>query len=108
MFNLGRGHVQESPAGLEGDHRLPTPDRCVAADAITDNGMRLAELGPPRKDRLQEAAARLFCGMNPVDYTFSQDVETVKETIEIGVDSEDMGSCIVVLKAEFLEKPSSP
>lgn len=46
--------------------------------------------------------------MNPVDYTFSQDVETVKETIEIGVDSEDMGSCIVVLKAEFLEKPSSP
>lgn len=102
------GPMSRPPLPDLGCHRLTAPDRCVAADAITDNGMRLAELGPPRKDRLQEAAARLFCGMNPVDYTFSQDVETVKETIEIGVDSEDMGSCIVVLKAEFLEKPSSP
>ena len=41
--------------------------------------------------------------MNPVDYTFSQDAETVKRTIEIGVDSEDVGSFIVVLQAEILD-----
>ncbi|MDD1733366.1 MAG: acyl-CoA synthetase, partial [Methanothrix sp.] len=37
------------------------------------------------------------------DYTFSQDAETVKKTIEIGVDSDDVGSFIVVLQAEILE-----
>lgn len=41
--------------------------------------------------------------MNPVDYTFSQDAETVKRTIEIGVDSNDVGSFIVILQAEILE-----
>ena len=41
--------------------------------------------------------------MNPVDYTFSQDADTVKRTIEIGVDSDDVGSFIVVLQAEILE-----
>jgi acyl-CoA synthetase (NDP forming) len=40
--------------------------------------------------------------MNPVDYTFSQDAETVKKTIEIGVESQDVGSFIVVLQAEIL------
>jgi len=38
-----------------------------------------------------------------VDYTFSQDAETVKKTIEIGVDSDDVGSFIVVLQAEILD-----
>jgi hypothetical protein len=34
---------------------------------------------------------------------FSQDAETVKKTIEIGVDSYDMGRFIVVLQAETRE-----
>jgi len=37
-----------------------------------------------------------------VDYTFSQDAEIVKRTIEIGVDSQDVGSFVVVLQAEIL------
>jgi acyl-CoA synthetase (NDP forming) len=41
--------------------------------------------------------------LNPVDYTFSQDAETVKKTIEIGVESNDVGSFIVILQAEILD-----
>jgi acetate---CoA ligase (ADP-forming) len=65
--------------------------------------MRLADLEPPLKDRLKKLLPDYVCGMNPVDYTFSQDAETVKKTIEIGVDSDDAGSFIVVLQAEILE-----
>jgi acyl-CoA synthetase (NDP forming) len=65
--------------------------------------MRLAELEPHLKERLRKLLPDYVCGMNPVDYTFSQDAETVKKTIEIGVDSDDVGSFIVVLQAEILE-----
>lgn len=75
----------------------------IAADAITDNGMRLSDLEPHLKDRLKNLLPDYVCGMNPVDYTFSQDAETVKKTIEIGVGSDDVGSFIVVLQAEILE-----
>ena len=105
MFNLARAISKQ-----------PFPDReCVfiityagslgviAADAITDNGMRLSELEPPLKERLKKLLPDYVCGMNPVDYTFSQDAETVKRTIEIGVDSSDVGSFIVILQAEILE-----
>ena len=75
----------------------------IAADAIIDNGMRLSELEPQNKERLKKLLPDYVCGMNPVDYTFSQDAETVKRTIEIGVDSDDVGSFIVVLQAEILD-----
>ena len=75
----------------------------IASDAITDQGMRLSELEPPLKERLKALLPDYVCGMNPVDYTFSQDAETVKRTIEIGVDSDDVGSFIVVLQAEILD-----
>lgn len=75
----------------------------IAADAITDNGMRLSELEPHLKERLKKLLPDYVCGMNPVDYTFSQDADIVKKTIEIGVDSSDVGSFIVVLQAEILD-----
>lgn len=75
----------------------------IAADAITDNGMRLSDLEPHLKERLKNLLPDYVCGMNPVDYTFSQDAETVKRTIEIGVESDDVGSFMVVLQAEILE-----
>ncbi len=75
----------------------------IAADAITDNGMRLSELEPHLKERLKNLLPDYVCGMNPVDYTFSQDAETVKRTIEIGIESDDVGSFMVVLQAEILE-----
>jgi acyl-CoA synthetase (NDP forming) len=74
----------------------------ISADAVTDNGMRLAELEPDLKEQLFDLLPDYVGGTNPVDYTFSMDAETVRKTIEIGVESADVGSFIVVLQAEIL------
>ena len=74
----------------------------ISADAVTDNGMRLSDLEPGLKERLRGLLPEYVGGLNPVDYTFSMDGETVKKTIEIGVESADVGSFIVVLQAEIL------
>ncbi|VVB63052.1 Acetate--CoA ligase [ADP-forming] II [uncultured archaeon] len=74
----------------------------ISADAVTDNGMRLSDLEPALKERLRGLLPEYVGGLNPVDYTFSMDGETVKKTIEIGVESADVGSFIVVLQAEIL------
>ncbi len=75
----------------------------IAADAITDNGMRLSDLEPELKGKLKKLLPDYVGGLNPVDYTFSQNAEIVKKTIEIGVESNDVGSFIVVLQAEILD-----
>ena len=105
MFNLARTISKQPFPGREGVFIITYAGSLgvIAADAITDNGMRLAELEPPLKERLKKLLPDYVCGMNPVDYTFSQDAETVKRTIEIGVDSSDVGSFIVILQAEILE-----
>ena len=105
MFNLARAISKQPMPDREGVFIITYAGSLgvIAADAITDNGMRLAELEPHLKDRLKKLLPDYVCGMNPVDYTFSQDAETVKRTIEIGVDSDDVGSFIVVLQAEILD-----
>ncbi|MDD1753969.1 MAG: acetate--CoA ligase family protein [Methanotrichaceae archaeon] len=105
MFNLARAISKQ-----------PLPDRpgvfivtyagslgVIAADAITDNGLILSDLEPYLKERLKSLLPDYVGGLNPVDYTFSQNAETVKKTLEIGIDSEEVGSFIVVLQAEILE-----
>jgi acyl-CoA synthetase (NDP forming) len=105
MFNLARAISKQPFPDREGVFIITYAGSLgvIAADAITDNGMRLSELEPPLKERLKKLLPDYVCGMNPVDYTFSQDAETVKRTIEIGVDSSDVGSFIVILQAEILE-----
>ncbi len=105
MFNLARAISKQPFPDREGVFIITYAGSLgvIAADAITDNGMRLSELEPPLKERLKSLLPDYVCGMNPVDYTFSQDAETVKRTIEIGVDSSDVGSFIVILQAEILE-----
>jgi acyl-CoA synthetase (NDP forming) len=105
MFNLARTISKQPLPEREGVFIITYAGSLgvIAADAITDNGMRLSELEPHLKERLKRLLPDYVCGMNPVDYTFSQDAETVKRTIEIGVDSDDVGSFIVVLQAEILE-----
>jgi acyl-CoA synthetase (NDP forming) len=105
MFNLARAISKQPFPDREGVFIITYAGSLgvIAADAITDNGMRLAELEPSLKERLKNLLPDYVCGMNPVDYTFSQDAETVKRTIEIGVDSSDVGSFIVILQAEILE-----
>ncbi|MGV8175092.1 MAG: acetate--CoA ligase family protein [Methanothrix sp.] len=105
MFNLARAISKQPLPDREGVFIITYAGSLgvIAADAITDNGMRLSELEPDLKERLRKLLPDYVCGMNPVDYTFSQDAQTVKKTIEIGVDSLDVGSFIVVLQAEILE-----
>jgi acyl-CoA synthetase (NDP forming) len=105
MFNLARAISKQPLPDREGVFIITYAGSLgvIAADAITDNGMRLSELEPDLKERLRQLLPDYVCGMNPVDYTFSQDAQTVKKTIEIGVDSQDVGSFIVVLQAEILE-----
>jgi acyl-CoA synthetase (NDP forming) len=105
MFNLARAISKQ-----------PLPDRpgvfivtyagslgVIAADAITDNRLILSDLEPELKERLRSLLPDYVGGLNPVDYTFSQNAETVKRTLEIGIDSAEVGSFIVVLQAEILE-----
>jgi acyl-CoA synthetase (NDP forming) len=105
MFNLARAISKQPFPDREGVFIITYAGSLgvIAADAITDNGMRLSELEPHLKERLRNLLPDYVCGMNPVDYTFSQDAETVKKTIEIGVESDDVGSFMVVLQAEILE-----
>jgi acyl-CoA synthetase (NDP forming) len=105
MFNLARAISKQPFPKKDGVFIITYAGSLgvIAADAITDNGMRLSDLEPHLKDRLKNLLPDYVCGMNPVDYTFSQDAETVKRTIEIGVDSDDVGSFMVVLQAEILE-----
>ncbi|MDD2835475.1 MAG: acetate--CoA ligase family protein [Methanothrix sp.] len=104
MFNLARAISKQPLPTREGVFIITYAGSLgvIAADAITDNGMRLSELEPHLLERLKGLLPDYVCGTNPVDYTFSQDAETVKRTIEIGVDSDDVGSFIVVLQAEIL------
>ena len=105
MFGLARAISKQPLPDREGVFIITYAGSLgvIAADAITDNGMRLSDLEPHLKDRLRKLLPDYVCGMNPVDYTFSQDAETVKKTIEIGVESDDVGSFIVVLQAEILD-----
>lgn len=104
MFSLARAISKQPLPTREGVFIITYAGSLgvIAADAITDNGMRLSELEPHLLERLKGLLPDYVCGTNPVDYTFSQDAETVRRTIEIGVDSDDVGSFIVVLQAEIL------
>lgn len=104
MFNLTRAISKQPLPEKEGVFIITYAGSLgvISADAIIDNEMRLSELEPELKERLRDLLPEYVGGMNPVDYTFSMDAETVRRTIEIGVESEDVGSFIVVLQAEVL------
>lgn len=104
MFNLARAISKQPFPDREGVFIITYAGSLgvISADAITDNGMRLSELEPELKARLMKLLPEYVGGLNPVDYTFSQNADIVKQTIEIGVESEDVGSFIVVLQAEIL------
>lgn len=104
MFNLARALSKQPLPEKDGVFIITYAGSLgvIAADAITDNGLRLSELEPDGKARLLQLLPEYVGGTNPVDYTFSQNPEVVKKTIEIGVESEDVGSFIVILQAEIL------
>lgn len=104
MFNLARAVSKQPLPEKEGVFIITYAGSLgvISADAVIDEGMRLAELEDDLKERLLDLLPEYVGGLNPVDYTFSMDAETVKSTIEIGVESEDVGSFIVILQAEIL------
>jgi acyl-CoA synthetase (NDP forming) len=104
MFNLARAVSKQPLPEKEGVFIITYAGSLgvISADAVIDEGMRLAELEDHLKERLLDLLPEYVGGLNPVDYTFSMDAETVKKTIEIGVESEDVGSFIVILQAEIL------
>lgn len=104
MFNLAKAVSKQPMPKRDGVFIITYAGSLgvISADAVTDNGMRLSDLEPALKDRLRGLLPEYVGGLNPVDYTFSMDGETVKKTIEIGVESTDVGSFIVVLQAEIL------
>jgi acyl-CoA synthetase (NDP forming) len=104
MFNLSRAVSKQPFPKNEGVFIITYAGSLgvISADAVIDEGMRLSELEPHLKERLLDLLPEYVGGLNPVDYTFSMDAETVKKTIEIGVESSDVGSFIVILQAEIL------
>ncbi|MGC9515875.1 CoA-binding protein, partial [Methanocrinis sp.] len=104
MFNLSRAVSKQPFPKKEGVFIITYAGSLgvISADAVIDEGMRLSELESSLKERLLDLLPEYVGGTNPVDYTFSMDAETVKRTIEIGVESEDVGSFIVILQAEIL------
>ena len=74
----------------------------AATDTLYLNGLRLADLEPELKKRLLKIIPDYVKTVNPVDYSFSMDPEQLRKTIEIGLESEDVGSFIVVIQGEIL------
>jgi len=104
MFNLSRAVSKQPFPKNEGVFIITYAGSLgvISADAVMDEEIRLSELEPHLKERLLDLLPEYVGGLNPVDYTFSMDAETVKKTIEIGVESSDVGSFIVILQAEIL------
>jgi acyl-CoA synthetase (NDP forming) len=74
----------------------------AATDVLYLNGMRLAELEEERKQQLLAILPDYVKNLNPVDFSFSMDAEQLIKTLQLGIDSDDVGGLIVVLQGEIL------
>jgi acyl-CoA synthetase (NDP forming) len=104
MFNLTRAMSKQPLPSKDGVFIVTYAGSLgvIAADAVTDNHMVLSDLEPPLKEKLKNLLPEYVGGLNPVDYTFSMDADITRKTLEIGIDSQVVGSFIVVLQAEIL------
>ena len=62
----------------------------------------MCDVTPDLKNRLIQILPDYVSTLNPVDYSFSMDPRQLRETIQIGVESEDVGGLIVVIQGEIL------
>lgn len=74
----------------------------AATDTLYTNGMRLGDLEPERKERLLKILPDYVKNLNPVDFSFSMDADQLTQTLQLGIDSDDVGGLIVVLQGEIL------
>ena len=75
----------------------------AAADALSLNGMKPAELDTEISQQLRKILPAYVGCNNPVDFTFDMNAEQVRKTIEIGLRSKEISSVIVILQAEILD-----
>jgi acyl-CoA synthetase (NDP forming) len=75
----------------------------AAADALSLNGMKPAELNTEISRQLREIIPPYVGCNNPVDFTFDMNAEQVRKTIEIGLRSKEISGVIVILQAEILD-----
>ena len=74
----------------------------AATDMLYLSGMRLAALEPEFQQRLKDSLPDFANIGNPVDCSFTMTPGQVKDLIEIGVESADVQSFIVILQGEIL------
>jgi len=73
-----------------------------ATDMLYLNGLKLAELEPELKTRMREILPDYLNIRNPVDCSFSMTPAQVKALIEIGTESLNVQSFIIILQGEML------
>ena len=74
----------------------------AATDTLYLNNLKLGVLEPHLENRLKTILPDYLNIQNPVDCSFSMDPEQVKNLIEIGVESREMHSFIVIIQGEML------
>lgn len=74
----------------------------ATTDGLYCTDLRLAELEPHLKKRLASVLDEYLNVQNPVDCSFSMNPAQVKKIIEIGVQSQDVDSFIVIVQGEIL------
>lgn len=75
----------------------------AAADALSLSGMKPAELDDETYRRLKEILPPYVGCHNPVDCTFDLNPVQLREIIEVGLQSGNISSFIVILQAEILQ-----
>ncbi|MGD0229511.1 MAG: GNAT family N-acetyltransferase [Syntrophorhabdales bacterium] len=75
----------------------------ATTDMLYTSNLRLAELEPHLKERLSTVLDDYLNIQNPVDCSFSMNPEQVKKIIEIGVQSEEVHSLVVIVQGEMLD-----
>ena len=73
-----------------------------ATDMLYLNGLKLAELEPELKTRMREILPDYLNIRNPVDCSFSMTPAQVKALIEIGTESLNVQSFIIILQGEMM------
>ncbi len=75
----------------------------AATDMLYTSNLRLSELESYLKKRIASCLDDYLNIQNPVDCSFSMNPEQVKKIIEIGVQSKDVHSLIVIVQGEMLD-----
>jgi acyl-CoA synthetase (NDP forming)/GNAT superfamily N-acetyltransferase len=75
----------------------------AATDMLYTSNLRLARLEPHLKQRLADLLDGYLNIQNPVDCSFTMNAEQVKKIIELGVQSKDVHSLIVIIQGEALK-----